>query len=126
MLSEARIDLSLNYEFKEKVNSYCIKIKKIQNDLNELIINETERQNDKIDKEFDIKLQQMENEIKKNIKNQVNQFTEKLIDCNIKSRSLMNESLMEEDPRREISEIKGVRDTNILSPEISIYSNIEI
>ena len=38
MLSEAPIDLKLNYELKEKVNSsYCTQIKRIQNEFNDIM-----------------------------------------------------------------------------------------
>ena len=104
MLSEARIELSLNYEFKERVKTYCIKILKIQNDLNELIylngqvINEAEKK----DQESNLKLQKMANEIQENVKKQVNQITEYLIDSNKKSKSLKNESLIKEEVSKPI------------------------
>ena len=124
MFLEAQKDLSLKYEFKENVKLYCTQIKKIQNDLNDVmneqIIAETENKNDKMDKELDSKLQQIGNEIKENIKNQVNQFIENLTNFTKKSKSSKNELLMEEEPNLEISEIKMVE---VLVPEIPMVKN---
>ena len=112
MLSETRKDLSINYKTKEIVNSYCIQMQNIQNHLNEQIISEEEKKDDKTDNELDSKLQQMGNEIKENITNQVDQLTMNLIDTNKKIESLKNESLIliEEDLNSE----------NILGLEIPI------
>ena len=50
----------------------------------------------------------MGNGIKENIKNQMNQLTDCLIDCNKKRKLLKTENLMEEELNHEISEIKIV------------------
>ena len=100
MLSEARIDLSLNYEFKEKVKIYCIEMQKIQNGLNEItneqVIRDKQKKDDKMDEELNLKLQKMANDIKENVKNQVNQLPEYLIQNNQKIKLLRNESTIKE------------------------------
>ena len=72
---------------------------------------------------MDLKLQKMGNEIKENIKNQVNQLTRKLINCNKKGRSLKNKSLMEEESNCETAEIKEIGDMSILIHKIPIVKN---
>ena len=107
MLSEARTDLSLNYELKENVNTYCTQIQSIQNELNEVIYGQLindEENDDKINEEWKIKFKKMENSIKENVKNQVDQLAESLVNCNKKGKPLrMNESIIKE---VSISEIK--------------------
>ena len=116
MFSDARIELSLNYEFKEKVKTYCTQIKKIQNDLNEVInkqlSDETEKKNDKRDEELNFKLESFKNNIQENMKNQVNQLAEYLIDLNKKSKSLNDEF-----------SIKEAESTNVLDAEMTIVKN---
>ena len=84
MLSEARIDLILNNEFKEKLRCYCSKINKIQIDLNE-VTSEAEKSDNAMDIVLNSKLQNIGNEIKEILKNKVNQFAENLMNCNKKS-----------------------------------------
>ena len=109
MLSEARIDLSLNYESTEKLKSYCIIMHNIQNDLknvmNDQVIDETEEKNDTMNENLNSKLQKMGNEIKENIKNQVNQLADNLINSTPKNKSLRNEFLMEEETNLETSNV---------------------
>ena len=113
VLSKARIDLSLNYEFKEKIKTYCTQIQKIQNNLNEIInaqvISESQKDYDKIDVKLNLKLEKMVNDIKENVKNQVDQLNDNLIDCNKKNKSFRNELAMRE---ISISEIKEVGNTS--------------
>ena len=104
----------MNYELKEKVNTYCFQIQKIQNNLNEIIneqvISEPQKDYDKIDVQLNLKLEKMVNDIKENVKHRVNQLKENLIDFTKKSKSLKNQSLIEEVPNPE----------NIFKPEIPI------
>ena len=96
MLSEARVDLSVDHRFKEKLKRYCTQIKHIQNELNgvinEKIISEEPKDYDKMDQELNLKLQNMTNEIQKNVKSQVNQLAKYLIECNKKGK-LLNKNL---------------------------------
>ena len=115
MLSEAKRDLILNYKFKEKVKSYCIKMEKIQKDFNDImndqVIGDSEKKDDKMDLELDSKLQKMGNFIKENIKNQVNQLNDNLIGFTKKNKSLKNKFLMEEKTR-----LDGI----VLKPKVSL------
>ena len=130
MLSEARIDLSLDYESTEKLKSYCIKMQKIQNDLNkvinEQIINESKKDYDKMDEELNLRLQGMGNKIQENMKNQVNQLAEYLIDSNNKSKSLRKESTIK---KVLITEIKKTGNTGTLfakMPIVNVVSTTKI
>ena len=121
MLTEAQIDLRLNYESKEKLNRYCTQIKHIQNELNGVInnkiISEGPKDYDEIDEELNLKLQNMANEIQENVKNQVNQLAKYLIDCNKKGKLLKNESI----PREvSIPKIDEVGNTSILVNKMPI------
>ena len=122
ILVGAQKELCSNYKLKEKVKSYCIQIQNIQNDCNhimyEQVIDEKEKKYDKMEEEFDSKLQQMGNEIKESVKNQVNQLANYLIDCNKKNKLVKSESLMKEEPNNKALEIKKVKDTTIFVPEI--------
>ena len=69
MIYQAKLDISIDYKSREVLKSYFTQIKKIENNLND-VMNE-KAQNDR---ELDIKLQHMVNEIKNNVKNQVNRF----------------------------------------------------
>ena len=75
MLCKAKSDISLNYQSKEHLLSYCLQIEEIQTDLNDAI-NEQETAEDmaESDAELDLKLKHIGNEIKDSIKNQVNQL----------------------------------------------------
>ena len=101
MLSDARIELCLNYELKEKVKIYCTQIQNIQNNLNEHVI--SEKKNDQMDEKLNLKLQNMANNIQENVKNQINQLTEYLIDSKKKSKSTQNQFLVEEEPYPKLS-----------------------
>ena len=63
--------------------------------MNEKINSDTKRMDYNMDKGLDLKLQHMGNTIKENIKNQVSQLTQKLIDTKKRSRSFKNKSSME-------------------------------
>ena len=121
MLSEAQIELSFNYESIEKIKNYCTQTKKLQNELNEVIndqiINERRKDFDIIDEEFNLKLDNMVNEIQENVENQVKQLTEYLIDCNQNSQSLSNESITVE---VSIPKIEIARNTKILATNMPI------
>ena len=110
--SDARIELSLNYEFKEKVKSYCTQIQKIQNDLNEVINKQLIGETIKKDEELNFKLENTKNNIQINVKNQVNQLAEYLIDLNKKSKSLKDEFT-----------IKKAENTSVLVAEMPIVKN---
>ena len=93
----ALIELSFNYESKEKVKTYCTQIQKIQ-DLN---LQKTE--DDKMDEELNFKLENIKNNIKENVKNQVKELADYLIDSNKKSKSLKNEFAIQEAESKSIS-----------------------
>ena len=98
-LSNARIELSLNYEFKEKVKNYCIQVQNIQIDLNEVMndqfLDEAKKKDEKMDEELNLKLENIKNNIQENVKNQINQLTEYIIDSNKKSESLKYKNIKE-------------------------------
>ena len=106
-LRDERINLSFNYEIQEKVKTYCIQIQKIQDNLNDImnknVIDEASKKDEKMDQELDSKLQLMGNIVRENVKNQLSQLSEYLIDCtkksklfNTKSESLRSESTIQE------------------------------
>ena len=66
LINQARLDISIDYENRKVVKSYFTQIKKIK-----MMLSNEKAQNYW---EFDIKFQQMVNEIKNNVKNQVNRF----------------------------------------------------
>ena len=90
MLSKARLDLSLNYESKEKGKLYCIQIQKIKNDFNEVlsrkVVSEVQNKEDKMDLELNSKFQKLATEIKGFVKNQTDQLGSYLIDYNPKNK----------------------------------------
>ena len=59
ILSDARIDLNLNNEFKEKVKIYCTQIQNIKNNINDIMNGQVINDEEKNDEEWNLKLQEM-------------------------------------------------------------------
>ena len=95
-----RINLSFDYEIKEKVKTYCIQIQKIQDNLNDImnekVISEASKKDEKMDKVLDSKLLLMGITVKENVKNQLIQLSEYLIDYNKNSKLLRSEPIIQE------------------------------